>query len=76
MEIIINDSNIKLSIDEFIRIFKLFKIEDKKQISQSINSELFKREWEILDSELPDVNMPENEIISEIKQVRYKQNED
>ena len=72
MEIIINDSNIKISIDEFIRIFKLFKIEERKQIRQSINSELLIKEWKILDSELPDINMPENEIISEINQVRYK----
>ena len=73
MEIMINDSNIKLSIDEFMKIFKLFNIGDKKQISQSINSELLKREWEILDAVLPDINMSENEIISEIKQVRCKQ---
>ncbi|MCD4746801.1 MAG: hypothetical protein K8R58_10935 [Bacteroidales bacterium] len=66
-------THIKLSIDEFIKIFKLFNNEDKKQISQSINSELFKREWDMLDSVLPDINMSENEIISEIKQVRYKQ---
>ncbi len=73
MEIMINDSNIKLSIDEFIKIFNLFNTEDKRRISQNINSELFKKEWEMLDSVLPDINMPENEIISEIKQVRYKQ---
>ena len=72
MEIMINDSNIRLSIEEFIKIFKLFNVEDKKQIRKSINRELLKREWEILDSELPDVNMPENEIMSEIKQVRYR----
>ena len=74
MEIMINDSNIKLSIEEFIKIFKLFNVEDKKQIRKSINSELFKREWDILDSELPDINMSDNEIMSEIKQVRYRQN--
>ena len=75
MEITINNSNIKLSIDEFIDIFNLFSAEDKILISRSINKELFKREWDILDSELPDTSIPENEIISEIKQVRYKQNE-
>ena len=68
----INDSNIKLSTDEFLKIFKLFKVEEKMVIRQSINNELLKKEWEILDSELPDINMPENEIISEIEHVRYK----
>ena len=55
-----------------MKIFKLFNIGDKKQISQSINSELLKKEWEMLGAVLPDINMPENEIISEIKRVRYK----
>lgn len=76
MEIMVNDTNIKLSIEEFLKFFDLFSIEDKRQIVQSINSELLKREWEMLDSELPDIDMPENEIISEIKQVRYNQYED
>ena len=70
MEIMVNDSNIKLSIDEFIKIYQLFNIEDKKQISRSINRELFWKEWEILDSELPDIDMPEKEIISEVQKVR------
>jgi len=71
MEIMKNDSNITLSIDEFMKIVKLFNTEDKKQISQRINSKLLKREWEMLDAVLPDINMSEDEIISEIRQVRY-----
>ncbi len=72
MEIMINNSNIKLSTDEFIKIFNFFSIEDKKQITQSIYSDTLKGEWDILDSELPNIDIPEDEIISEIQQVRYK----
>ncbi|RLD50324.1 MAG: hypothetical protein DRJ05_19755 [Bacteroidetes bacterium] len=72
MEIVISDSNIKLSTVEFIKIFNLFSIEDKKQITQSIYSDTLKGEWDILDSELPNIEMSEEEIISEIQQVRYK----
>ena len=68
----INNSNIKLSTDEFIKIFNFFSIEDKKQITQSIYSDTLKGEWDILDSELPNIDIPEDEIISEIQQVRYK----
>ena len=68
----INDSNIKLSTDEFIKIFNLFSIEDKKQITRSIYSDTLKGEWDTLDSELPNIEMTEEEIISEIQQVRYK----
>ena len=40
----INDSNIKLSTDEFLKIFKLFKVEEKMVIRQSINREFLKKE--------------------------------
>ena len=72
MEIVINDSNIKISTEEFIRIFNLFSNQDKKQITQSIYRDTFKETWDKLDSELPNIIMSEDEIISEIQEVRRK----
>ncbi|RLD54418.1 MAG: hypothetical protein DRJ05_14705 [Bacteroidetes bacterium] len=72
MEIMINNSNIKLSTDEFIKICNFFSIEDRKQITQSIYNDTLREEWDILDSELPNIDISEEEIISEIRKVRYK----
>ena len=70
MEVVINGDNINLTIEEFMIIFNSFSSEEKRIIIKNISRDIFKREWDILDSELPDIEMPEDEIMSEIKQVR------
>jgi hypothetical protein len=44
---------------------------DKIKIAQQIDEETFAERWGFLDVELPDVEMSEEEIMDEIRAVRY-----
>jgi hypothetical protein len=61
----------KYSSDEFMGIFKSFKINKRLKIAREINRMLFSREWKKLDADLPDTKISDDEIMKEVKAVRY-----
>src|SRR5258708_26335733 len=61
----------KISVPTFLSMFKKFSASDKVKIAEQIDRETFEVRWKRLDAELPDVVMSDNEIMEEVRAVRY-----
>lgn len=71
MEITLQTNNVKITPKEYLMMFNLFSESDKHTIFQNLYKVIFKKEWNVLDDELPDVEMSEDEIMKEVSAVRY-----
>ncbi len=60
----------KISVPQFINIFRRFSKSDQLKIAERINKQTFAERWQMLDAELPNVEMSDEEIMDEIKTVR------
>ncbi len=65
----------KISVPRFLTMFKEFSASDKIKIADQIDRETFEARWKVLDAELPDVQMSDDEIMDEIRAVRYAKKE-
>lgn len=65
----------KISVPRFLNIFKKFSASDKIKIADQIDRETFEARWKVLDAELPNVQMSDDEIMDEIRAVRYAKKE-
>lgn len=61
----------KLTVPRFLTIFKKFSPSEKIKIAEQINRQTFAERWKILDAELPDVDISDEEIMNEVRTVRY-----
>ena len=61
----------KLSVIEFLELFKQFSKTEQLSIAEKINALTFKQQWELLNVELPDVEISDEEIMEEVRAVRY-----
>jgi hypothetical protein len=61
----------KISVPRFLSIFKRFSASDKIKIADQIDRETFEVRWKTLDAELPDVELSDEEIMDEVRSVRY-----
>ena len=61
----------KITVPRFINIFKEFSPSEKIRIADQIDQETFAERWQLLDMELPDLEMSDEEIMSEVRAVRY-----
>lgn len=61
----------QLSVPKFLQLFEKFSAEDKIRIADQIDRETFESRWKALDSDLPDVEMSDEEIMAELRAVRY-----
>ncbi len=61
----------KITTTAFLKTFKSFEKKDQLLIARKINQELFDNLWKELDSELPNIAIPEIDILNEIKAERY-----
>lgn len=61
----------QLSVPKFLQLFENFSDEDKIKIADLIDRETFESRWKSLDSELPDVDMSDEEIMTELRAERY-----
>ena len=67
-----NIFNVKdLNVTKFLAMFRQFPPAQRLQIAEKINQQTFSERWQQLDAELPDVEMSEEEIMNEVKAVRY-----
>ena len=60
-----------MTIAKFLALFNRFTRAEQVQIARMIWKETFAEQWQLLDAELPDVEMPEEEILRELRAVRY-----
>lgn len=66
----------KIGIKEFLLLFNQFSKEEQIKIAEKIALQTFADRWILLDKELPDTDeLTEEEIMAEIKAVRYGQKE-
>jgi hypothetical protein len=65
----------KISVPRFLTMFKKFSASDKIKIADQIDRETFEARWKVLDAELPDVQMSDDEIMDEVRAVRYAKKE-
>jgi hypothetical protein len=66
----------KIGIKEFLLLFNQFSKEEQIKIAEKIALQTFADRWTLLDNELPDTDeLSEDEIMAEIKAVRYGQKE-
>jgi hypothetical protein len=65
----------KISVPRFLTMFKKFSASDKIKIADQIDRETFEARWKLLDAELPDVQMSDDEIMDEVRAVRYAKKE-
>lgn len=61
----------QLSVPKFLQLFEKFSAEDKMKIADQIDRETFESRWKALDSDLPDVDMSDEEIMAELRAERY-----
>ncbi len=59
------------NIAQFLQLFNQFSKEDQLKIADKILQQTFEEQWQALDLELPDVEMTEEEIMAEVRAVRY-----
>jgi hypothetical protein len=60
---------------QFLNLFRQFSRTDQLFIAKKITELTFEERWDLLDSELPDIDMSDEEIMAEIKEVRYGKTE-
>ncbi|MGC2234896.1 MAG: hypothetical protein WA584_01875 [Pyrinomonadaceae bacterium] len=61
----------KITVPRFLTMFEEFSPSEKLKIAEKINQKTFAERWNALDAELPDAEMSDEEIISEVRAVRY-----
>ncbi len=61
----------KLTATDYVDLFKTFNKSERLEIAKQINLLTFRQEWHKLSKELPDLEMAEEEIMEEVKAVRY-----
>ena len=60
-----------LTIAKFLALFNQFTLAEQIQIARTIWKKTFAEQWQLLDVELPDVEMSEEEVLKELMAVRY-----
>lgn len=60
-----------LTIAQFLALFSRFSRAEQEQIARTIWEKTFAAQWRMLDKELPDLNISEEEILEELRAVRY-----
>lgn len=61
----------KINVPEFLTMFEKFSPSEKLKIAEKINQKTFAQRWQMLDAELPDVEISDEEIMDEVRSVRY-----
>ena len=61
----------KVTVLRFMNYFYSFSKKDQSKIASQINQTTFKEQWEELDKILPDVDLSEEEVMNEVRAVRY-----
>jgi len=61
----------KITVPRFLNMFRRFTPSEKIEIAEQIDRQTFNDRWNLLDAELPDSEMSDEEIMNEVRAVRY-----
>jgi len=59
------------SVNEVLQLFNMLSKPEQLEIADKINKQTFKERWMLMDALLPNVEMSEEEIMEEVRAVRY-----
>ncbi len=65
------ERTITFSTANIVKIFKALSPKQQLTVASKINDLVFAEQWQLLDKTLPDINMSDDEIMKEVKAVRY-----
>jgi hypothetical protein len=60
-----------LTIAQFLALFSRFSRTEQEQIARTIWEKTFAAQWRLLDKDLPNLDISEEEILEELRAVRY-----
>ena len=60
-----------LTIAQFLALFGRFSRAEQEQIARTLWKKTFAAQWRLLDKELPNLDISEEEILKELRAVRY-----
>jgi hypothetical protein len=64
------------SVNRVLELFNLLSKSEQLEIADKIDKQTFKDRWQLLDETLPDVEFSEEEIMNEVRAVRYGSKKD
>jgi len=59
------------SVSKVLQLFNMLSKPEQLEIVDKIEKQTFKERWKLMDESLPDVDISEEEIMQEIRAVRY-----
>jgi hypothetical protein len=60
-----------VSVSKVLQLFNMLSKPEQLEIADQIEKQTFKERWQIMDKSLPDSNLSEEDIMQEIRAVRY-----
>jgi hypothetical protein len=59
------------SVSKVLQLFNMLSKSEQIEIADKIDQQTFKERWQILDKLLPDSNISEEDIMHEVRAIRY-----
>jgi hypothetical protein len=59
------------SVDKVLRLFYTLSKSEQLEIAEKIDKETFEERWLLAEAKLPDVDMSDEDIMKEVRAVRY-----
>ena len=64
------------SINKVLQLFNTLSKPEQLEIAERIDQQTFKDRWQLADNTLPDVNISDDNIMNEVRAVRYGSKKD
>ena len=59
------------TINQFLELFNQFSVTEQLKIADKIDKQTFEKRWQVIDEQLPDAGFSEEDIMNEVRAVRY-----
>jgi hypothetical protein len=60
-----------VSINQLLQLFNRLSKPEQLKMADQINKQTFEERWQLIDVKLPDVKLSEEDIMKEVRAVRY-----
>jgi hypothetical protein len=60
-----------VSVSKVLQLFNMLSKPEQLEIADQIEKQTFKERWQIMDKSLPDSNLSEEDIVQEVRAIRY-----
>jgi len=60
-----------VSMNQVLRLFNMLPKAAQLEIAEQINEQTFKERWRLMDKQMPELSISEEEIMDEVRAVRY-----